>query len=251
MTRYTNSLFIFRRDLRLHDNTALNEALRISRQVLPCFIFDPRQIEPHPYQSKPALQFMLESITDLEQQLQMAGGKLGLYHALPEQVIRRVLEQQHIQSVFINRDYTPFSRQRDAELADVCKKLGISLYILADALLNEPEQALKNDQTPYKVFTAFYNNARHNPVPLPQALVNNHFLSPASEFTIDQLGLTLTEAKPDVIQGGRNQALVILDSLINKPIIRIRVIFLRWIPPVNFQHILSLVLVQSGKFIMP
>ena len=213
MTRYTNSLFIFRRDLRLHDNTALNEALRISRQVLPCFIFDPRQIESHPYQSKPALQFMLQSISDLEQQLQIAGGKLGLYHALPEQVIRSVIEQEHIQAVFINRDYSPFSRQRDAELADVCKKLGISLYILADALLNEPEHALKNDQTPYKVFTAFYNNARQFPVALPQALTNNHWLPPASELTIDQLGLLLAEAKPDALQGGRNQALAILDQL--------------------------------------
>ena len=100
MTAYSSSLFIFRRDLRLHDNTALNEALRLSRQVLPCFIFDPRQIEPHPYQSKPALQFMLQSISDLQLQLQTEGGKLGLYHGLPEQVIRSVLEGQHIQAVF-------------------------------------------------------------------------------------------------------------------------------------------------------
>jgi deoxyribodipyrimidine photo-lyase len=80
-------------------------------------IFDPGQIEPHPYQSQPALHFILQSISDLQQQLQTAGAKLGLYHALPEQVIRRVLEQQHIQAVFINRDYTPFSRRRDDELA--------------------------------------------------------------------------------------------------------------------------------------
>ena len=101
MTPYESSLFIFRRDLRVHDNTALNEALRLSRQLLPCFIFDPRQIEPHPYQSKPALQFMLQSISDLQQQLQTTDGKLGLYHALPEQVIRSVYEQQHIQAVFM------------------------------------------------------------------------------------------------------------------------------------------------------
>ena len=107
---YAKSLFIFRRDLRVHDNTALNEALRLSRQVLPCFIFDPRQIAPHPYQSNPALQFMLQSISDLQQQLQAAGGKLGLYYDLPARVIRNLHEQQHIQAVFINRDYTPFSR---------------------------------------------------------------------------------------------------------------------------------------------
>ncbi len=157
MNLYATALFIFRRDLRLHDNTALHEALRLSGQVIPCFIFDSRQIEPHPYQSKPGLQFMRQSIDDLQQQLQSAGGQLALYHALPEQVIKQLAEQQRIQAVFINRDYTPFSRQRDDELALVCKQLGLSLHTLPDSLLNEPEQAVKNDKTPYKVFTAFYN----------------------------------------------------------------------------------------------
>jgi deoxyribodipyrimidine photo-lyase len=213
MTRYASSLFIFRRDLRVYDNTALNKALRLSGQVLPCFIFDPRQVEPHPYQSKPALQFMLQSIRDLQQQLQTAGGKLGLYHALPAQVIRSVFQQQRIEAVFINRDYTPFSRRRDYELADVCQQLGISLHTLPDALLTEPELAVKSDQTPYKVFTAFYNHARQFPVALPQALTNKNFLSPASNFTVERLGLSLVEPKPDVIQGGRNHALAILNQL--------------------------------------
>ncbi len=213
MTLYVNSLFIFRRDLRVHDNTALNEALRLSRQVLPCFIFDPRQIEPHPYQSKPALHFMLQSINDLQQQLQAVGGKLGLYHDAPEQVIRNVLDLHHIQAVFINRDYTPFSRRRDDELANACQQLGITLHILPDALLIEPEQAVKKDQTPYKVFTAFYNNARQFPVALPQALTSRNFLSPMSDFTVDQLKLPIAEAKPDVIQGGRKQVLANLDQL--------------------------------------
>jgi deoxyribodipyrimidine photo-lyase len=210
VTQYATSLFIFRRDLRLHDNTGLLEALRLSGQVIPCFIFDPRQIEPHPYQSKPGLQFMLQSIDDLQQQLREVGGKLALYHALPEQVVKQLAERQQIQAVFINRDYTPFSRLRDEELAAMCKQLGIALHVLPDILLNEPERAVKNDNTPYKVFTAFYNHARQIPVALPQALVKQNFLSTDSGFTIDQLGLP--KAEP-AIKGGRNQALAILDRL--------------------------------------
>lgn len=210
MSSYLNSVFIFRRDLRIHDNTALHEALRLSGQVIPCFIFDPRQIESHPYQSKPGLQFMMQSINDLQQQLQAVDGKLALYHALPEQVIKQLVEQQHIQAVFINRDYTPFSRQRDDQLAAVCKRLGIALHILPDTLLNEPEQAIKNDKTPYKVFSAFYSNAAQFPVALPQVLVKRKFLSATSKFTVDQLGLSPVAL---AIKGGRSQALAILDSL--------------------------------------
>jgi len=56
--------------LRLEANNALNQALQLSQQVLPCFIFDPRQIQPHPYQSVPAITFMLPSLNDLQMQLQ-------------------------------------------------------------------------------------------------------------------------------------------------------------------------------------
>ncbi|MFU8788811.1 MAG: cryptochrome/photolyase family protein [Methylobacter sp.] len=210
MTRYSNALFIFRRDLRLHDNSALLEALQLSAHVMPCFIFDPRQLQPHPYQSLPGLQFMLQSIADLEQQLQAAGGKLALYQAAPEQVVKQLAKQQPLQAVFVNRDYTPFSRQRDDELAAVCGQLGIALHVLPDVLLNEPEQALKSDNTPYKVFTAFYNNARQFPVALPQALAHANFLPPASELTLAQLGLFGGEA---ALKGGRAQALAILGQL--------------------------------------
>ena len=210
MTCYSTSLFLFRRDLRIHDNTALNEALRLSERVIPCFIFDPRQIKPHPYQSKPGLQFMLQSLKDLQRQLQAAGGKLALYEALPEQVIKQLVEQQQIQAVFINRDYTPFSRRRDTELAVVCKQLGVALHSLPDSLLNEPEQAVKSDKTPYKVFTAFYNNARQFPVALPQALVQRNFLSVDSEFASDYLGPSPVNT---AINGGREPALAILEQL--------------------------------------
>ena len=39
---YKRSLFIFRQDLRTHDNTALNLALSESDEVMPNFIYDER-----------------------------------------------------------------------------------------------------------------------------------------------------------------------------------------------------------------
>ncbi|MDO9103495.1 MAG: deoxyribodipyrimidine photo-lyase [Methylovulum sp.] len=211
MICYETSLFIFRRDLRLQDNTALNAALRLSRQVIPCFIFDPRQTEPHPYQSKPALSFMLQAIADLQQQLLASGGRLALYQDLPELVIMQLHGQQQIQAVFINRDYTPFSRRRDIEIADACKKLNISLHYLADALLTEPEQALKSDQTPYKVFTAFYNHARQFPVSPPQTLLKQSFLAPSSGYSNDIP--MMANPDPIAVSGGRHQALTLLSKL--------------------------------------
>ena len=61
--KHNSSLFIFRRDLRLADNTGLNNALAQSNKVIPCFIFDPRQVEDsNKYKSNNAIQFMIESL---------------------------------------------------------------------------------------------------------------------------------------------------------------------------------------------
>ena len=173
---YAKSLFIFRRDLRIEDNSALNQAIACSKEVLPCFIFDPRQILKHPYQSQPALQFMRQALTDLQQAFQEIGAGLALYDGLPSEVIKRVFHEHRIQAVFVNRDYTPFSRMRDEELARICQDLGIAFHVVPDYLLVEPEQALRTNGKPYQVFTAFYNNARQFVVPLPSRLGEASFI---------------------------------------------------------------------------
>jgi deoxyribodipyrimidine photo-lyase len=64
MTTYQRALHIFRRDLRLDDNTALNAALESAREVIPCFIFNDTQVAPHPYRSVNGLAFMIESLEE-------------------------------------------------------------------------------------------------------------------------------------------------------------------------------------------
>ena len=218
--RYETSLFIFRRDLRLHDNTALNAALRCSRTVLPCFIFDPRQIEPHPYQSQPGLSFLHDSLADLQAQLKTNGAELTLFHGQPETIIEALHGSVNLQAVFVNRDYTPFSRRRDHQMAETCKKLAIPLHYLADALLTEPEQAVKSNRTPYKVFTAFFNHARQIPVALPEPLINTNFLPAPKPSTLNtSLELiaahqqSTKSAHTHLIKAGRSGALSLLATL--------------------------------------
>lgn len=69
--KFQQSLFIFRRDLRIQDNTALNHALTSSEKVFTCFIFDPQQInaKKNNYKSNAAVQFMVESLQDLEKEI--------------------------------------------------------------------------------------------------------------------------------------------------------------------------------------
>lgn len=160
MKTYKNSLFIFRRDLRLSDNTALNNAFAQSDKVIPCFIFDPAQVEDkNDYKSNNAIQFMLESLEELSEKIKKQHGKLYFFYGEPEKIIKNIIAQEKIDAVFINRDYTPFSIARDKKIAKVCADKNITFELFNDALLNEPEKAVKKDGTPYAVFSAFYKNA--------------------------------------------------------------------------------------------
>ena len=141
MPRYETSLFIFRRDLRIADNTALNEALRTSRRVIACFIFDDRQIEVHAYQSKPALHFMLQSLGDLANQFASIKANLAFFSGLPVEIIERLYHKYAINAVFFNRDYTPFSRARDVEIAQICASLHIDCLLYTSPSPRDTERS--------------------------------------------------------------------------------------------------------------
>lgn len=161
-------VFIFRRDLRLDDNSALLYAQKICQQILPCFIFDPRQVENNPYRSEFAVQFMMESLQDLQNQLAEKGGKLYLFYGKPEEVLSKIFRATPFDALFVNRDYTPFSKKRDEDINNFCKNRNITFYSLDDALLTQPENTLSDNKTPITVFSRFYKKTLTTPIAKPQ-----------------------------------------------------------------------------------
>ncbi|MGD8572368.1 MAG: deoxyribodipyrimidine photo-lyase [Gammaproteobacteria bacterium] len=214
MANYKRSLFIFRRDLRLQDNTGLLQALASSEQVIPCFIFDPVQVKPHPYHSEPGFQFMLESLEDLDQQLEQNNSHLVVFHDEPARVIETLIARHKVEAVYVNRDYTPFSIKRDDKLARICEQNNVVFNQCNDALLIEPEYALKKDQTPYTVFTPFYRNARQYNVDSPQQLRAPAFYSKGVGKTLKQVVDKLVHGSRGYQpRGGRRKAMGILSYL--------------------------------------
>lgn len=216
--KYPLSLFIFRRDLRLTDNIGLITALKESKLVLPCFIFDPRQCLDNPYKSSNALQFMLESLQDLEKQLEQKSARLFYFDGVSEKVVETIIKKYKIAAVYFNKDYTPFSQYRDQNIKLVCAKHHCDVFTFDDALLIAPDLSLKADGTPYKVFTSFYKNSLKFPVQKP---IKNNFKNFATQFKMPKFSfkkiLAEYRLKP-FVKGGRKecqQRLAQLGELIN------------------------------------
>ena len=214
--RYKRSLFLFRRDLRLDDNTGLRAALESSREVIPAFIFDPRQSgKANRFRGNHSLQFMKNSLEDLARQLVKRGAKLHSFDGLPHQVIGRLIQSAGIEAVFVNRDYTPFSIGRDVEIERVCSRRGIPFFHYDDYLLTTPEQVRKSDGTPYTVFSAFYRAASSHPLPVPRPNRHTNFatLDPDADSGVPSPFLSKSLSSKVVGSGGRAKALRILNHL--------------------------------------
>lgn len=214
-TRFKRALHIFRRDLRLEDNTALNAALKEAQEVVTCFIFNDQQVAPHPHRSANGLAFMIESLEELATEITTAGGSLLVLHGAHHEVVENLVNQLDIDSVFFNMDYTPFSRNRDAAIFDTCKKLKVHCAHYSDALLVEPSEFGKDDGKPYTVYTPFFKKAAKLLVPKPARRTDGVLSKP--QYHGPQVLLRnfwpTTSATQRISHGGRSHALDILQAL--------------------------------------
>jgi deoxyribodipyrimidine photo-lyase len=175
---FTKSLFIFRRDLRLDDNTGLLAALAQSEQIIPCFIFDPQQVgKQNSYRSMNAIQFMIESLEDLANQLKNKNGKLYIFYGSSEKIIKKLIKDENIKAVFCNRDYTPFSIKRDMAIKKICLQNECAFEQFNDLLLTQPEEITTQSGTPYQKFTPFFKTARKKSIAQPLKCKATNFYS--------------------------------------------------------------------------
>ncbi len=213
---YKKSLFIFRRDLRIQDNTVLIDALKQSETVVACFIFDPRQINDiNKYKSLNSIQFMLESLKDLKSQLEKAEGKLFIFKGVAEEVIEMIIETLSIDAIYINKDYTPFSIKRDANIHNLCTKHDIDFNSFNDCLLSNPDIIYTKNKTRYSTFTPFFKAASKITVMEPE---KNNFTNYYSnkinyEYNLQDFK-TLAKTNTDIYEkGGRSECLKILSNI--------------------------------------
>lgn len=203
---YKRSLFLFRRDLRLEDNDALLAALENSKEVVTLFNFDPRQIKDNRYFSIPSFEFMLESLEDLAELLKKRGGKLFFTSGLAAEEVAKIVSLNHIDALFLNRDYTPFAIKRDQEIK---KALEIPVHFYDTLMLNPPGKVLKKDGNPYTIFTPYYKAATTFSVLKPRPNCHKNYLKGSLKGSIP-LPFKPERKNSLIVQGSRKTGLALL-----------------------------------------
>lgn len=142
------ALLWYRRDLRLGDLPALSAAMAEDSDVLCCFVLDPRlEASSGPRR----LQFLGDCLRALRDEFD---GRLLITRGLPQERIPQIAAEISATAVHVSEDFAPFGRRRDEQVQAALG--GIPLVATGSPYLVSPGQVVKDDGTPYRVFTPFF-----------------------------------------------------------------------------------------------
>lgn len=145
----------FRRDLRLIDNAALYHALRSGNPVLPVFIFDTTILDQLEEKADRRVQFIYDTLLEMQETLEQYNSTLHVLYDTPEAAFKTLCSKYNISKVFTNEDYEPYARERDKKIAQLLKEKDIEFYTFKDQVIFSRDEVLKEDGTPYTVFTPY------------------------------------------------------------------------------------------------
>ncbi len=148
------SIVWFRRDLRLQDNAAFFFGLQNNVPVVPIFIFDKNILNELP-KTDSRVTFIHNAITLLHNKLLSYKSGLEVYHSTPIECFEHLFEKYDIQHVYLNHDYEPYAKQRDEEVKQFLESKNCSLQTYKDQVVFEKSEIVKEDNTPYTVYTPY------------------------------------------------------------------------------------------------
>lgn len=129
----------FRNDLRLRDNVTFSEAVRSAEIVYPVYCIDPECFE----QTEPGFRkadhhrarFLLESLSDLKNNLQKVGSDLFILWGKPEEKIPEFCESNGITDVFASKETTYEEIQSEESLEKNLLKCEGELHLYSQSTL--------------------------------------------------------------------------------------------------------------------
>ena len=155
-----NCIIWFRNDLRLQNNLTIKSAIDRNSVVLPIYILDSDNL------GAASKTWLFKSLSELNKQL---NDQLRVYEGSGIDVIERLIKKYQITEISWNRKFDSESIQEDMSVENSAKKHGVKVFIYNSSLIMNPEDTVKKDGTPYRVFTPFY---KHNYIGVSHKTIN-------------------------------------------------------------------------------
>jgi deoxyribodipyrimidine photo-lyase len=143
-----NSIVWFRNDLRITDNAVINYTLENNRKVLPVYIYDPSTSL-----GSASKWWLKNSLISLNKSLK---GNLIVIEGEPSKILLDLVNKNNIKEILWNERYSKDDRSQDNEIINIYKNHEVNCITFHSCLLKNPQNTLKKDATPFRVYTPFY-----------------------------------------------------------------------------------------------
>ena len=194
------SIYWFRQDLRLNDNPALTESVK-NGSIIPVYILDNSNPKDHEMGAASRL-WLHYSLIELNKQLE---SNLIVAEGNPEDILFDICKKETVKNIFWNRVYEPWGIERDKKIKEKLSNNDIEINSFNGSLLWEPWEALKDDGTPYRVFTPYFRRGCMNaplprrPIPKPKKIVYHQLKNFKNSLISDLNLLPKREWKDDLL----------------------------------------------------
>jgi deoxyribodipyrimidine photo-lyase len=175
-----------RRDVRLHDNQALDAARQGADHLVPLFIIEPNLMESAAPKRR---DFLLGALAALDQALKALGSRLIVRQGPAQDALPSLVEELGGASIYAHEDFSPFARQRDQAITETG-----DLHLFPGVLLQHPETIHKDDGDPYIVYTPYKNKWYEQPLPTPADCLSAPGSLPPLPAELDSIDLPTSKA---------------------------------------------------------
>jgi deoxyribodipyrimidine photo-lyase len=224
------ALFLFHRDLRIVDHNSLRFAKETYKDIIPLFVFTPEQVSSeNKLKSNNSVQFMIESLRELESEIQKQGGKLYFAYGDTVKVLEDILKKVDIKAIVETADYTPYALSRTKEISELCNREDIEYHGIHDSYLLEPGSIKTGSGRTFQKFTPFYRTALKRKIDLPKEAENFSWKKIVSgkgqktrkvkkffwSTSLDEMEKRFVpEKNPDImVKGGRTEGLELIKHI--------------------------------------
>lgn len=206
------TIWWIRRDIRLQQNPALQEAIANSSSILPLYILDPILLSK---KAEIRLSFLFDALTHLDQELRSMGSRLWIKSGDPLEILKSVTAEINAEAIFAEADYTPYSRKRDLRVARE-----LPVWLIHGLTVFPPGMVVKNTGCPYTIFTPFSRAWKALPLPHISANPPSNQKIPSPPVTqLTSAEIPAYQAKSD-FPATEKEALSRLDDFITEKMYR-------------------------------
>ena len=212
------SIVWFKSDLRISDNEALVKAVKESEEIIPVYIFDEADYLETAFGTKRTgsfrFQFLLESLTDLNEQLISIGSKLLVLKGDTATVLEELIKKYNVSKIYCKQEVAFEEKVRLAAVEEIAWKLLCTVETFSTSTLFHASDLpfpLKNIP---EIFTDFRkkvekeSNVRkisETPKSIKSPILPKFELPQATDFGLKTIEVDQRTAFP--FKGGETQAL--------------------------------------------